>query len=620
MYVLGTAGHVDHGKSTLVKALTGIDPDRLKEEKEREMTTDLGFAWLTLPSGREVSVVDVPGHEQFIKNMLAGVSGFDLALLIVAADEGVQTQTREHLAILNLMQVKQSIVVLTKRDLVDSEWLDLVGAEVEDVLEDTRLAGSPIVPVSAMTGEGIPDLLGALDRLLDKAQPRKDLGRPRLPVDRSFTIAGFGTVVTGTLTDGVLRVGQEIELVPTGKRARIRGLQTHRQPMEEAQPGSRVAVNLSGISHEEIVRGQVLTTPGWLRPTRAADVHLQMIKDSPHPLRHNSVVSLHVGTAETLAKVRLLEAEALEPGQSAWAQLHLGDPQPLVKGDYLVLRSAEYTLGGGRVVDPIAKRHKRAHAPTLERLRVLDRGTESEVSLRALEEMSPVEYQALVQRVHLPEEDARQAVEQLIQESLALTIGQQPLARGALLVTAAWWAALQRKAQGLLAQHHQQHPLRRGISKEELRSRLGLSAQMFPLVFQHLVADGALAEDGVFVRLPDHQPRLSAEQQRVIQDYLRALEATPFSPPTDRALNPDLLNLLVEEAQVVKVSDDVVFAASAYKEMVERIRAHIQAQGKITVAEVRDLFGNSRKYALALMEHLDQKRVTRRLGDDRVLR
>ncbi len=620
MFVLGTAGHVDHGKSTLVKALTGIDPDRLKEEKEREMTTDLGFAWLTLPSGREVSVVDVPGHERFIKNMLAGVSGFDLALLIVAADEGVQTQTREHLAILDLMQVKQSVVVLTKRDLVDAEWLDLVTAEVEEVLEGTRLAGAPIVPVSAITGEGIPALLGALDRLLDKAEPRKDLGRPRLPVDRSFTIAGFGTVVTGTLTDGVLRVGQEIELVPTGKRARIRGLQTHRQHIEEAQPGSRVAVNLSGISHEEIVRGQVLTTPGWLRPTRAADVHLQMIKDSPHPLRHNSIVSLHVGTAETLAKVRLLEAETLDPGESAWAQLHLDDPQPLVKGDYLVLRSAEYTLGGGRVVDPIAKRHKRAHAPTLERLRVLDRGTEAEVSLRALEEMSPVEYQALIQRVHLPEEEARQAIEQLIQEGLALAIGQQPLARGALLVTAAWWAALQRKAQALLSQHHQQHPLRRGISKEELRSRLGLSAQLFPLAFQHLVADGALAEDGAVARLPEHQPRLSTEQQRVIQDYLRALEAAPFSPPTDRTLNPDLLNLLGEEGTVVKVSDDVVFAAGAYNQMVERIKAHIQAQGKITVAEVRDLFGNSRKYALALMEHLDQQRVTRRVGDDRVLR
>ena len=620
MFVVGTAGHVDHGKSTLIQALTGIDPDRLKEEKEREMTTDLGFAWLQLPSGREVSIVDVPGHERFIKNMLAGVGGFDLALLVVAADEAVRPQTREHLAILDLLQVQQGITVITKRDLVDVDFLELVAAEVEELLEGTVLAGSPIVPVSSVTSEGLDELLHTLDDLLERAEPRKDMGRPRLPVDRSFTISGFGTVVTGTLTDGSLRVGQEIELVPSHKRARVRGLQTHRKHIEEAAPGSRVAVNLTGISHEEIERGQVLTSPGWLRPTPAVDVSLQMVHDSHQPLRHNATITFHSGTAETLAKVRLLEGEAVQPGASAWVQLRLSDPLPLVKGDFFVLRSSDATLGGGRIVEPRAKRHKRAHAPTLERLTVMDQGSAREVLLRALEELAPVDYPALAQRVHMPESDARRALQELLEEHLALTIGSQELAKDTILYAASGWATLQQQARAALAQYHQQYPLRRGMPKEELRSRIKLPPQFFSPVLQRLAVDGALVEDGAFARLPDHQANLSPQQQHHVQEYLQALEANPYSPPTDVSLEPDLLNLLVEEGKVVKVSEEVVFSASAYRQMVEGIVERAKDQGKITVGEVRDLFGTSRKYALALMEYLDQERITRRVGDDRVLR
>jgi selenocysteine-specific elongation factor len=272
MYVIGTAGHVDHGKSTLVQALTGIDPDRLREEKERGMTIELGFAWLTLPSGKEVSIIDVPGHERFIKNMLAGVGGIDLALLVIAANESVMPQTREHLAILDLLRVKKGMAVIAKRDLVDEEMLELVMAEVEDVLKGTTLEGAPMIPVSAVTGEGIPELLSTLDTLLETTETRKDSGRPRLAIDRSFTMSGFGTVVTGTLIDGSLSVGMEAEIVPSGRVARIRGLQSHRQKIETASPGRRLAVNLSGVSHDQIQRGEVLTIPGWLRPTIALDV------------------------------------------------------------------------------------------------------------------------------------------------------------------------------------------------------------------------------------------------------------------------------------------------------------------------------------------------------------
>ena len=313
MYVVGTAGHVDHGKSTLVEALTGIDPDRLAEEKERGLTIDLGFAWLRLPGGNEVSIVDVPGHERFVNNMLAGVGGIDLALLVVAADESVMPQTREHLAILDLLQIRRGLVAVTKRDLVDDDWLELVVADVEDVVRGTVLDGAPVVTVSATTREGLPQLVSTIEDLLDETPPKRDLGRPRLPIDRAFTISGFGTVVTGTLTDGNLAVGQQLELAVSGRSTRVRGLQSHRSKVEEAIPGVRVAANLTGVQAESISRGEVLTTPGWLKPSTAIDVHLRVIPDAPHPVRHNMFVTVHTGSSEAIARVRLLEEDAVRP-------------------------------------------------------------------------------------------------------------------------------------------------------------------------------------------------------------------------------------------------------------------------------------------------------------------
>ena len=351
MFVIGTAGHVDHGKSTLVKALTGIDPDRLREEKEREMTIELGFAWLTLPSGREVSIVDVPGHERFGKNMLAGVGGIDLAMLVVAADESVMPQTREHLAILDLLCVNRGLAVLTKKDLVDDEWLELVQLELEEALQGTSMEGVSMVAVSAAAALGLDELKDALDRLLEETPPRADLGRPRLAVDRSFTMSGFGAVVTGTLLDGALSVGQVVELVPSGRRGRIRGLQSHRRRIESVGPGHRVAVNLSGVSREDVPRGEVLTVPGWLGTTRMVSVELRLTRWAPQPVRHNLGVTFHTGTSETNARVRLLDTQELKPGEHGWAQVHLERPLPLVKGDRFIIRSAQWTLGGGQVVE-----------------------------------------------------------------------------------------------------------------------------------------------------------------------------------------------------------------------------------------------------------------------------
>ena len=396
LYVIGTAGHVDHGKSTLVQALTGIDPDRLREEKERGMTIDLGFAWLRLPSGNEVSIVDVPGHERFVNNMLAGVGGIDLALLVVAADESVMPQTREHLAILDLLKVERGLVAVTKSDLVDDDWYELVETDVEDVLEDTALEGSAILPVSAVTGEGLPELLAAVDEMLRDSPPKRDLERPRLPIDRSFTIAGFGTVVTGTLIDGSLDAGEGVELVLSRRETRIRGLQTHRSKVDRAMPGTRVAANLSGIPHEDISRGEVLTRPGWLRPTGAMDVRLKIIPDAPHPVRHNMFVTVHTGSSEAIARVRLLETHSATQGETTWAQLKLSTPLAVIKGDSFVIRSNRTTLGGGDVVDPHARRHRRMFAPLLDRLSVMESGSDRDVILKTIELSEPSEFSALV--------------------------------------------------------------------------------------------------------------------------------------------------------------------------------------------------------------------------------
>ncbi len=617
MYVIGTAGHVDHGKSTLVHALTGIDPDRLPEEKARSMTIDLGFAWLRLPSGEEVSIVDVPGHERFVRNMLAGVGGIDIALLVIAADEGVMPQTREHLAILDLLQVKKGIVVITKKDLVDKEWLELVTADVTEVLKDTVLAGSTIVAVSGVTREGLPELVSTIQKTLVETPPKKDIGRPRLPIDRIFTISGFGTVVTGTLIDGTLTLGQEVEMVPGDLRARVRGLQTHRTRIEVAQPGSRVAANLSGVAPDDLRRGQVVTTPGWLRASLALDARLRTIKDIPHPLQHNSAVTFHTGTSESTARVRLLDTEQLQPGEECWVQIRLDDPIPVVKGDRFILRSSQGTLGGGEVVEPFAKRHQRFSASTLSRLAGLERGSPEDALLAALEAHEPCNLNTLVSLGNLSAETTRSALEALVQKRRVVALGEN---QGAVYYSAVGWERLTRRAREGLEAYHRQFPLRKGSPKEELRSRLGLNPQVFNLALSRLLSQGTLLEDGALVRLPSHQPRFSPQQQQAVSAYLRALESSRYSPPTDLPLDSELLNALVEQGRVVKVSEDVVFAASVYEEMVQRIVQETKARGKITVAEVRDLFGTSRKYALALMEHLDQQRITRRIGDERVLR
>ena len=616
MHVVGTAGHVDHGKSTLIQALTGIDPDRFREEKERGMTIDLGFAWLPLPSGEEVSIIDVPGHERFIKNMLAGVGGVDLALFVIAADEGVMPQTREHLAILDLLGVDRAIAVITKADLVEKDFLDLVTEEVRETFSTTSLRRADMMAVSAYTRQGLDELVQLLDSRLRETPLRPDLGRARLPIDRSFTISGFGTVVTGTLVDGQMSVGDEVEIIPGGGRARVRGLQSHQQQHQSIGPGTRTAVNVSGIDADELGRGQILAKPGWLRPTVAADVRLRMIAGAPNALRHNTTVTFHWLAAESLAKVRLLDSERLEPGQEGWCQVVLENPLPLVKGDFFVLRSTVGTLGGGRIVETDARRHRRNDTELIARLESLAGDDAGEVIVRTLESSGPLTPAALARVVALPEEQTQEVTSELLRVGAVVSVGED----GSLqLYSRAGWDSLKSTATESLANHHSQFPLRKGAPREELRSRLRIPPEIFAAVATRLAVDGTIVEEGQTVRSPDHAPTLSDSARSHAENVLRQLRANPYAPPTDITIDPEVLGYLADASEVVPIGDGIVYAADAYNEIVDRLVEHLKEKGSIAVSDVRELFGTSRKYVLPLLQSMDERRITRRDGDERVL-
>jgi selenocysteine-specific elongation factor len=659
MSCIGTAGHVDHGKSTLVTALTGMDPDRLAEEKARGMTIDLGFAWLVLPSGREVSIVDVPGHESFIKNMLAGVGGIDVALLVVAADEGVMPQTREHLAILDLLQVSTGVVALTKCDLVDDpEWLELVQEEIREQLKPTTLHDAPVIACSAVTGMGLPELVETLDNALASHSGHRDKGHPRLPVDRVFTVTGFGTVVTGTLQDGKLRVGQEVQIYPTSQRTRIRSLQAHKQSVEEGNPGGRLAANLVGVAKSDIVRGQVLALPGTLRPTTALDVRLQVIPGAERPLTHNTELELYAGSAEVPARVLLLHAGQLQPGQSGWAQLRLKRPLALLRGDRFILRipSPSETIGGGMVVDPWARRHRRYDLEVLGRLEQLSQSDPWEVVLAALrpehkrsslsnKKQAPQskdavktsfgnyygrDIQEITGTTGIPESEVEEALGQLASREAIVRAGSYCFVAGE-------WERLSTDAVQMVTAYHQRYPIRIGMPREEWRSRLGLSAKAAVDTLATLVRSGALAEEttqasdavktsgshGVFVKLPAHQPHLTEQEAEGAAAMLERFRQDPYAPPTwqevDKSLGGELAQALLDQGKLVRVSETIVLGQAAYAGAIAQVVSYLQEHKTITVAQARDLLGTSRKYMLAILEHFDQRHITRRQEDDRIL-
>ena len=630
MRVIGTAGHVDHGKSTLIAALTGTHPDRLKEEQAREMTIELGFGWMTLPNGEEVGIVDVPGHRDFIENMLSGIGGIDAALLVIAADEGVMPQTKEHLAILDLLQIPAGLIVLTKTDLAsDSAWLDLVTTDIRLAVSDTVLKDSPIVRVSAKNKTGLDELISTLSKILEEKPARLDLNRPRLPIDRVFTMSGFGTIVTGTLSDGQLSIGDDVEILPSGHKGRIRGLQTHKQKENTAIPGSRTAVNISGVNVEQIQRGEVVTHPNQYQATRRLDARFRLLKDVSTSLKHGDEVKFFVGTSETIATLRILGIEEFSPNEEGWIQLELREPIVAVRGDHYILRrpSPSETLGGGVIIDHQPKgRHKRFDEEVLKSLESLAQGSPADILLEAGMAANIAPIKEIVTRSRLESVPAGEALKALIETGnlIVLEDGAHTITSDALAIAMPHWNTLSSKTLQLIETYHKDYPLRRGIPREELKSKLKLSPQMFNAIITTLVTSQLIVEAGKSVSKPGHVIQFNGQEQAKIQVLMRKFEANPFSPPSVKECQTEVgeeaLNALLEMDQFITVSSDVIFRKNDYDSMVLKIKSSILQSGKLSLAEVRDLFSTSRKYTQAILEHLDTIGVTMRDGDFRKLK
>ncbi len=627
-FVIGTAGHIDHGKSSLVKVLTGTDPDRLAEEKARGMTIDLGFAWLQTPAGRSLSIVDVPGHERFIKNMLAGVGGIDAALLVIAADDGPMPQTREHLAILDLLQVKAGVIALTKCDLAEPDWLNLIEESIREVVSGTFLEDSPIVRVSAVTRAGISELTAALDLLLPTISRPVGHSKPRLPIDRVFSLQGFGTVVTGTLIGGPLELGQDVRVMPAGLQTRIRGLQMHNQKVERALPGSRVAVNLTGLAVEELQRGDVLSLATVLQPTHRIDVRLQLLASAPAPLDQNDAVDFFAGAAELPAWITLLDREQLHPGESGWVQLRFHRPIAFLKGDRFIIRrpSPSLTIGGGEIIDPNPLRHRRFRPEVLSALEVLALGDPDELILQLLES-GPIEMKQL--RLLAPGgmsgDQIDETLAQLIAEDDALVLGageSVTFKSTDIIMSESALSDYQTKLCGLLRDFHIAFPLRRGMAREELKSRMKLSVptRAFDEFVRTLVRRSIVAEEGSTIRLFDFAITLTAEQAAIASRFQSALDSNPYSPPSpaEFTIDDDLLGALVALGRIAKIADGLFYDVGALARIEAEVLRTLETTPSITIASFRDHFGTSRKYAQAVLEYFDQRKITRRVGDERV--
>jgi selenocysteine-specific elongation factor len=593
------------------------------------MTIDLGFGWLTLPGGREVGIVDVPGHRDFVENMLAGVAGIDAVWMVVAAEEGVMPQTREHLAIIDLLEIGGGVLVLTKTDLVsDPDWLDAVESDMRAAARGTALWDAPIIRVSARTGQGLPDLLSATAALLDRLPVKPNLSRPRLALDRVFSMEGYGTVVTGTLTDGELEVGDEIEFLPSGLSGRVRGLQNHRRQVVRALPGARTAVNVAGIPAGALKRGDVLIHPAQYAATRRIDARIRLLPDASTNLPHNSQTKVFIGTSETMARVRLLGIDHLQRGEEGWIQLELQDPVVCARGDAFVLRmpSPPETIGGGRIVEPHPEgRHKRHDDSVLRTLEALMSGTPAEILLEAASALGPASARDIVQRSRLPEDAAATALAETLATSrlVSLEPGAITVDSQALVTSAQDLESISKRTSQALADFHAKFPLRQGMPREELRNQVGLEARPFQAILAHMETHGGVSSRGSVVALSGHATRLTPSQQAAADSLMQRFDANPNAPPSVKecidAVGADVFGALREQGILVPVSADVVFSNSSYENMVRAIRAELEQRKEITLANVRDLFGTSRRYAQALLEHLDDTGITHRIGDVRVL-
>jgi selenocysteine-specific elongation factor len=628
--ILGTAGHIDHGKSTLVKALTGTDPDRLKEEKERGITLDLGFASLDLPSGNRLGIVDVPGHEGLIKNMLAGVGGIDIVMLVIAADEGIMPQTREHLAICDLLHVKKGLIALTKMDAAEKDWLALVQDEIREFVKGTFLEKSPIVPVSAKTGENLETLKQELDKLAKEVAPKSPNGILRLPIDRVFTMKGFGTVITGTLLSGTISQDQEVDILPKGITTKVRGIQSHNQAAQRAVAGQRTAVNLQGIEKDQISRGDTIVTKGFFTTTRNVDASLSMLKQATRGIKTGTRVRFYNNTQESIGRTALVGTNELNPGDEGYVQFRLEQPVLIQHGDRFIIRfySPMETLGGGMVLDPHPRRHKTSTmAGSVKNLGVLEKGNfEDKLAvIVAGKALAGMEEAAILGSLAADKQEITSALSALAQKKVIVRVDN-------LYVHSDQLAILEKKVLDLIAGFHKANSLKPGIDKEEVKGLLKarLHPRALTMAIDGLIRKKQVETEGSKLKLPGFKPAVGKDQGLFKDRIVEAIKKGGSQPPvrdeipalfgiTDKDAK-DLLKLLSDEGRVVRINDSLYLDKAVLEAIKADLVKHLQEKKEIVVGEFRDIAKTSRKFAVPMLEYFDSQKLTQRVGDKRVLR
>jgi selenocysteine-specific elongation factor len=631
--ILGTAGHIDHGKTSLVKALTGIDTDRLKEEKERGITIELGFAHLSLPSGQQIGVVDVPGHEKFVKNMVAGATGIDIVAMVIAADEGVMPQTREHMEICTLLGVHHGLVALTKVDMVDDEMLELAQEDIKAFTAGTFLENAPMIPVSAVTGKGLPEMVKALDILGREVPERPPSSLFRLPVDRVFTMKGFGTVITGTLVSGKVQVGDAIMVYPSGITSKVRGIQVHNQSVASAEAGLRTAINFQGLDKEAVNRGDVLSSPQALKSSYMVDVQLHYLTSAGKPLKTRTRLRFHTGTSEILGNLILLERDELAPGETTVAQLRLDEPVAIVKGDHYVARSYSpvRTVGGGQVLNPIPVKHKRFQAAIINGLKSIPASAPEALVAFHIEAAGNAGTSLADLRLmtNLTDKQLESALQLMMSGRTIVQVDKEART----FVHKKSFDALVQQIAADLQGYHKAFPLKSGMLKEELKSKFppDTDAKLFNLIINQMVKDGAIVQEEKTVRLKTHKVSLAGDEAGVRQKLLKIYKESALQPPffrdvvqtlkADPAQAKDVLNLLIEEGLIVRTKDDLFFHAEVMDALKKRMTTFFEQNPEMNPSQFKELTGGApRKFLIPLLEYFDSKNVTLRVGDVRKLR
>jgi len=630
--ILGTAGHVDHGKTALIKALTGTDTDRLKEEKERGITIELGFAQFTLKNGEKIGIVDVPGHERFVKNMVAGAGGIDVVAMVIAADEGVMPQTREHLDICQLLGIKKGIVALTKIDLVDEEWCDLVREDIRDFLKGTFLEESPIIPLSAVTGAGLPEFISTLEEIVSVTDERADSGFFRLPADRVFTMKGFGTVITGTLMSGKAKVGDTIQIMPGQIKAKIRGIQIHNEMEEVAVAGQRTAMNLQGINKDTIQRGNILTPPDTFEPTVRMDISLKYLPGTGKKLKNRTLVRFHTGTSEIISRIILLDKNEIEPGEEVYAQVILESPTVATAGDRFVIRSYSpvSTIGGGEILDPIAEKYKRHFEQRFTELQTLKSADSLEKTRIIIERVGlrGISARQLSVRTGIPLNKQNKIMEGMFSRKEALLLDRDDFR----VVSFSIYKTLQSKILQEIKAYHKRFPLREGHPKEELRTRAGkfIDSKLFNKAIRDLEHEGHIVVEQENIRRVDHSVNLKGKLEDLRENIAGIYLESKLTPPSTKEImerfsdrkteTVNVLNVMFNDGILIKINEDMYYHKQFIDTLRKDYKEFLLKNKESTPAIFRDMTGLSRKYIIPLMEYFDKTKLTIRVGDHRVLR